>query len=113
MTYFSVGGTSSEDIIGFLIGLAVVLCVLGIVCWVAFFFLKGKDKSKPLQTARVKILEKPVSQGLVEWYVVDFENGERKKLRNFNVNKVFIAVGDVGIIKYNGITIQSFQPFDK
>lgn len=108
MTYFSVEA-SSADIIDFFATFAVVLCVLGIVCWVAFFVLKSKDKSKPLQTAKVKIIEKPVNNGLVEWYVVEFENGERKKLRNFNVNKVFIAAGDVGTIKYNGITIQSFD----
>ena len=50
---------------------------------------------------------------LVEWYVVEFQNGERMKLRNFNVNKVFIAVGDIGTITYSGMTIQSFQPFSK
>lgn len=108
MTYYSIS-TSSGEIIDFFVTFVIVLCVLGIVGWLSFFFLAGKDKTKPLQTAKVKIIEKPVSKGLVEWYVVEFENGERKKLRNFNVNKVFIAVGDVGTIKYNGITIQSFD----
>lgn len=112
MVYFSIG-TSSSDGIEWVIAIVIVLCVLGVASWVAFLFLKGKDKSKPLQTAKVKIIEKPVSQGLVEWYVVEFENGERKKLRNFNTNKVFIAVGDVGIMKYSGITIQSFQTLNK
>lgn len=113
MTYFSIGGASPDDIIEFIFVLAIVLCVLGLICWIAFFFLRSKDQSKPLQTATVKILEKPVSQGLVEWYVVEFQNGERMKLRNFNVNKVFIAVGDIGTITYSGMTIQSFQPFSK
>lgn len=107
VTYFRIG--TSSDIMSDLAILIVVFGVLGIACWVIFFYLKGKDKSKPIQTAKVKILEKPVSQGLVEWYVVEFENGERKKLRNFNVNEVLITTGDVGIIKYSGITIQSFQ----
>lgn len=40
---------------------------------------------------------------------LNFENGERKKLRSFHADTIFIAVGDEGILEYRGITIQSFQ----
>ena len=42
--------------------------------------------------------------------LVEFENGERKKLRSFHADTIFIAVGDEGILEYRGITIQSFRP---
>lgn len=97
-----------EDIIAFFIAMLIISFVIGVISRIALSFMKDKDKSKPLHTAKVRIIEK-VSQGLVEWYVVEFENGERKKLRNFDVNTVFIAVGDVGIMEYSGTTIQSFH----
>lgn len=74
-----------------------------------FLVVKNSDNKKPLKTKKVKILEKPVQQGLVEWYTVEFENGERCKLRNFSTDKILISVGDIGIIKYQGQTIISFQ----
>ena len=50
-------------------------------------------------------------KGNIEWYVVEFENGERKKLRNFHADTIFIAKydGDEGILEYRGITIQSLE----
>ena len=84
----------------------VIICILSVIFLVV---IKNSDNKKPLQTKRVKILEKPVQQGLIEWYVVEFENGERTKLRNFNTDKIIISVGDIGIIKYRGLTIESFQ----
>ena len=44
-----------------------------------------------------------------EWYIVECENGERLRLRNFQGYKVFITVGDEGILEYKGLTIKSFQ----
>ena len=111
MTYVRVGNGSLFSGEGFVICL-VILIIVGIISWVAYFLLKAKDKSKPLQTERVKILEKRV-QGLVEWYVVEFENGERKNMRNFQATKILIAAGDEGNIGYKGITIQSFQPLSQ
>ncbi len=73
------------------------------------FFVKRQDNNKELMTRKVKVLEKPVQQGNVEWYVVECENGERLKLRSFQANNVIIAVGDVGILSYKGKTIRSFQ----
>ena len=55
-----------------------------------------------------KILEKQSNAG-AEWYIVECENGERLRLRNFQGYKVFITVGDEGILEYKGLTIKSFQ----
>ena len=80
-----------------------------IIVWLLYFFLKKKDNSKPLQTIRAKIIEKPVQQGNVEWYVIEGEDGKRLKLRSFQANQLIISIGDVGIISYRGKTIQAFQ----
>ena len=87
---------------GILIGLAIIV-------WIFYVVVKKQDDNKELITRKVKILEKPVHQGNIEWYVVECENGERLKLRSFQGNKLIVSVGDVGIIKYRGKTVQSFQ----
>lgn len=87
---------------GTLIGFCIVILLI-------LVFLKNKDNSKPMQTMRVKIIEKPVQQGNIEWYVLECEDGRRLKLRNFRSNQLIIAVGDVGIVSFKGKTIQSFQ----
>lgn len=86
-----------------------VLVGLAIIVWIFYAIVKKQDDNKELITRRVKIIEKPVQQGNVEWYVVECENGERMKLRSFQGNKLIISVGDTGIIKYKGKTVQSFQ----
>ena len=104
--YIQVGGPDWGKIIplffAVMIGLFIVLVVV-------YFWLKMKDNSKPLMSEKVKILEKPIQQANVEWYVVECENGERLKLRSFQANHIIIAVGDIGIVEYRGKTIQSFQ----
>ena len=40
---------------------------------------------------------------------VEFENGERLKLRNLNAHKMILSAGDVGILRYKGMTIEAFQ----
>ncbi len=89
-------------IFGVLIGLAVIACGV-------YFYVKGQDNKKPLITKKVKVLEKPVSQGNIAWYVVECEDGERLKLRSFQDGKMIISVGDVGILSYRGQTIQDFK----
>lgn len=89
-------------LLAILVGMCIVMCLL-------VLFLKRKDNSKPLQTAKVKILEKPIQQGNIEWYVIECEDGRRLKLRSFQSNRLIITVGDVGVISYRGKTIQSFQ----
>lgn len=86
-----------------------ILIGLCIAIWILVSFLKKKDNSKSLQTVKAKILEKPIQQGNIEWYVIECEDGKRLRLRNFQSNHLIIAVSDVGIISYKGKTIQSFQ----
>ena len=112
MTYFRIGGNDTLSTEG-LIAIVAVLVVLAIAVWALYVFIKNKDNSKPLHTAKVKILEKASQQGNIEWYVVEFENGERKKLRNFHASTVLIAAGDEGIMEDKGITIQSFRAISK
>ena len=75
-----------------------ILVILMLVVIAANFILRTK----------VKILEKQSNAG-AEWYIVECENGERLRLRNFQGYKVFITVGDEGILEYKGLTIKSFQ----
>ena len=49
------------------------------------------------------------SVGKVGWYMVEFEDGGRAKLRSYKENTVPIAPGDVGIFRYRGMTIEGFQ----
>lgn len=87
---------------GVLIGLAIFL-------WAIYFLVKKQDDNKELITKQVKILEKPVQQGNIEWYVVECEDGQRLKLRSFQANSIMITVGDIGLISYKGQTIQDFK----
>ena len=87
---------------GVLIGLCIVLIL-------AYVFLKNKDKNKKLISQKVTVLEKPVQQGNVEWYLMECENGDRIKLRSFQGNSLLISVGDKGIVSYRGQTVESFK----
>ncbi len=81
-----------------------ILVILMLVVIAANFILRTKDAIR----RKVKILEKQSNAG-AEWYIVECENGERLRLRNFQGYKVFITVGDEGILEYKGLTIKSFQ----
>ncbi len=101
--------TGSSDFIEMVPIFFCALIAIMIIVWAFYFFVKRQDNNKELITRKVKVLEKPVQQGNVEWYVVECENGERLKLRSFQANNIIIAVGDVGILSYRGKTIQSFK----
>ena len=93
-------------VLGILIGICIVVCLL------SFFIMRTiekEDSKKELITRKVKIIEKPVQQGKIEWSVVECDNGERLKLRSFKGNTMLISVGDTGTIQYRGKTIQSFH----
>ena len=64
--------------------------------------MSGIEKNKKLISQKVTVLEKPVQQRNVEWYVMECENGDRIKLRSFQGNIFFISVGDKGIVSYRG-----------
>ena len=100
---------NSSDLVQYLPIFFGVLIGVCIVMLLIVLFLKNKDNSKPMQTMRAKIIEKPIQQGNIEWYVIECEDGRRLKLRNFQSNQLIIAVGDVGIISFKGKTIQSFR----
>ena len=85
-----------------------ILVILMLVVIAANFILRTKDDSKEAIRRKVKILEKQSNAG-AEWYIVECENGERLRLRNFQGYKVFITVGDEGVLEYKGLTIKSFQ----
>ncbi len=75
----------------------------------AYVFYQNKDKKKELISKKVTVVEKPIQQGNIEWYVMECENGERMKLRSFQGNSLFISVGDRGIVSYRGETIETFK----
>lgn len=97
------------DIIELVPTILISLIIINVILVIIYTFVIKKDDKKELITRKVKIIEKPVQQGNIEWYIVECENGERIKLRSVNANSIFISVGDVGFIKYKGITIQDFQ----
>lgn len=89
----------------FFVGLIGIL----IIAYLLYVFLKKKDNSKPIHRENVKVIEKPIQQGNVEWYIMESEDGRRLKLRSFQGNTTIITVGDVGVVEYRGKTVQSFE----
>lgn len=75
--------------------------------------MKNADKSKPLVSKRVKIIERRAPQGngiaLFNDYCVETDTGERLILRNFDERTIILKEGDQGIISYRGRTIESFK----
>lgn len=80
-----------------------------VLLMLAYVFYQNKDKKKELISKKVTVLEKPIQQGNLEWYVMEGENGERMKLRSFQGNSLFISVGDKGVVSYRGEAIESFK----
>jgi hypothetical protein len=87
----------------------IILVAIFLFALLAYFLLLRQDDKKELIKRNVKVLEKPLQQGNIEWYIVECQNGERLKLRNIQANTIIISVGDKGIIEYRGKTIQSFK----
>lgn len=104
--YVQVGGPDWGEILPLFF---VTMIGVAVFFWLIYIFVKNKDNSQSLLIKKVKVLEKPVQQGNVEWYVVECEDGQRLKLRSFRANHIMITVGDVGIISYRGKTIQDFK----
>lgn len=111
---FSIGHTrayifNSDDYMQIMIIFFVGLIVITILVWLLYAIIRNSDKKKPLCSCRVKVLEKTSSQGNIEWYIIEKENGERLKLRNLSANKILISSGDIGMITYQGKTITDFK----
>lgn len=105
--YFIIDTDMVFEVVVFMI---VLMVVLGGGCWIAYFCIRGNDKAKPLCRARVKILEKRMGAiNTHEWYVVQFENGERRQMSNYHAGRLILTVGDVGIMEYRGNTVESFR----
>ena len=85
----------------------IIAVILIALLFVAVYFIKKQYNKQPLITRRCKVVEKTLN--VIEWDVVEFENGERKKLRNLEANTIIISEGDIGVITYRGITIESFK----
>ena len=104
---------SDNEIVEFLADsfplMSVIMLSLFFILVIVYFIIKNADNKKELIIKKVKILEKPIEQGSTAWYIVECEDGKRIKLRSFNADKIIIMVGDEGIIKYRGQTIQSFE----
>ncbi len=98
-----------SDVIELLPAISIGIVVLIMLLFIVYFFVKKQDDNKKLEMRKVRVLEKTYQQGNLECYVVECENGDRLRLRSFQANNVMIAVGDVGIIRYKGQTIQSFE----
>ena len=104
-----VSNYDADEFISLLPALFGILLAFAILAWIGVYFIKRSDNNKPLVTRRVKVLEKLSSYRAIEWFVVELENGERLKLRNLDANRLILSTGDIGILKYRGKTIESFQ----
>lgn len=104
-----VSNYDADEFISLLPALLGILLAFAILAWIGVYFIKRSDNNKPLVTRRVKVLEKLSSYRAIEWFVVELENGERLKLRNLDANRLILSTGDIGILKYRGKTIESFQ----
>lgn len=89
-----------------ILGTCLTLCVISVA---VVAYVKKQDAGKELFVRKAKVLEKLLQQGSVAWYLIEFENGERAKLRTFQANDILLFAGDVGTIKYRGVTIEEFQ----
>ena len=79
-----------------------ILVVFVVVMLFLCIFVMNKDNGKELKTKRAKILEKPVQQGNIEWYVVEFENGVRGVAMNLEDSNVgVILMGDTAKVEEN------------
>ena len=90
----------------------VVLGILLIAALVGVHKNKTEDNDKPLWTEYGTILEKTSNVG-IDWYIIELDNHQRLRLRNFNNTSLILSVGDYGKIEYRGNTICSFHRAEK
>lgn len=93
-------------------GVLIILLICALLYTVVIIIIKinkSYDKKERLIRRKAKILEKVVKYGQITWFVVEFENGERIRLRALNGTGLLITAGDVGIISFRGKTIEKIQ----
>lgn len=106
-----VGSSTADDLFEFLPIACISAVIIIALIYVVVYFAKKQDNKKPLTTRTCKILEKTLKNtgNNIEWYLVEFEDGERQKLRSFRADTILISEGDTGVVTYRGITIESFK----
>lgn len=90
----------------FLVSSIIVLLLLLLV----YNMLKKKDDNLPLHSAIGTVIEVNHT-GVVNivWYIIEFEDNSRKRMRSLNAEKMVLTTGDKGLINYRGNTIVSFD----
>ena len=106
---FDNGYYDSARSLAIVIAIFAGLITFAVLAWIFAIYVKRMDNKKALIVKRGKVIEKMPSVGKVGWYMVEFEDGGRAKLRSYKENTVPIAPGDVGIFRYRGMTIEGFQ----
>ena len=84
--------------------------MIGLIVYLISRHVNGDNGNNSVQPVMrtVRVLGK-TRQGNCEWYLVEFENGSRKQFKNLNPGRIFMMPGDVGIMTFRGMNIQSFQ----
>lgn len=103
---------SRDDMMVGVVVIIVLLVVFAVGAFVLLFVIKKRESKLPVQTAKIKVIEKPekLENRLAYWVTVEYENGYREQKRVFpEESKIILSVGDEGIIKYQGKTIKSFS----
>lgn len=85
-----------------------ILIIAGIVALIVYC-CKSNKNSGPVQTGKVRVIEKLGQNGNAEWFGVEFENGARVKFYYTQGAVAPMLAGDIGIITYRGDMIETFQ----
>ncbi len=99
-----------EQIIIF--GVLIIMITCALLCSVLMIIIKIiklNDKRNGLIIKKAKIIEKAAKYGPITWFIVQFESGERVRLRTFNNLGLLVTAGDVGIITFRGKTIEKIE----
>lgn len=108
--YWDIFSSTFWSVFWGLIFVAWLGAMIGLIVYLISKHVNTNDSSQQLQPVMrtVRVLGK-TRQGNCEWYLVEFENGSRKQFKNLNPGRILMTPGDVGIMTFRGINIQSFQ----
>lgn len=102
-------GMDADDAWLILIIMGVGFVIVLIVALVSINSDKNKDSDKPFMSGYGTIKEKTCSDIGIDLYIVEFENGNRLRMRIFDNKSLILTLGDYGVVGYRGNTIYSFQ----